>query len=137
MVSVTICPSIFISKFGFFRLCLCCQKLWTMIHHLWYSGLFIYWFTMEIWSQMKRMTCSCLRYVFLCSYFYVECALENISFFWKENGEFLRILLLLINSGNLQRLYELPFRSCGLVCVITSPSPTCFYFLHIEVKTLV
>lgn len=68
------------------------------------------------WKGWHVLVCGMF---FFASYFYVECALENISFFWKENGEFLRILLLLINSGNLQRLYELPFRSCGLVCVIT------------------
>ena len=68
MVSVGIHSFIsflFISNFELFRLCLYCQKLWRLIQHLWFCGLFICSFTMEISSQMKRMTCSCVRYVFL------------------------------------------------------------------------
>ena len=85
MVRVTICPSISISKFGFFRLCLCCPKLWTMIQHLWFSGLFIYSFTMEIWSQLKRMTCSCVRYVFLC--FLLLCGVCPGEYFFLLKGK--------------------------------------------------
>lgn len=57
---------LFISNFGVFRLYLYCQKLWRLTQHPWFSGLCICSFIMEFSSQMKRMTCSFLRYVFLC-----------------------------------------------------------------------
>ena len=47
------------------RLYLCCQELLRLIPHLQFSGLFICSFIMEIWSQLERMTCSCMRYVSL------------------------------------------------------------------------